>query len=104
MPVTASSSDHSIETPRALRVAIALGLPMAAAMTVVGTYFGKEILIFAAALTNETAELVAAFSRRHACQAHRFPPAGAYKSKRTIHLKTVSLNTPIRNWSSGAIG
>jgi len=48
MPVTASSSDHSIETPRALRVAIALGLPMAAAMTVVGTYFGKEILIFAA--------------------------------------------------------
>ena len=47
MPVTASSSDH-IETPRALRVAIALGLPMAAAMTVVGTYFGKEVLIFAA--------------------------------------------------------
>src|SRR6185295_11526036 len=48
MPVIASPSDQSIETPRALRVAIALGLPMAAALTVVGTYFGKEILIFAA--------------------------------------------------------
>ncbi|MGH7894086.1 MAG: O-antigen ligase family protein [Candidatus Binatia bacterium] len=48
MPVTASSYDRSTETPRALRVVIAIALPMAAAMTVAGTYFGKEILIFAA--------------------------------------------------------
>ena len=48
MPVTASPFERSSETPRALRAVIALGLPAAAAMTVVGTYFGKEILIFAA--------------------------------------------------------
>src|SRR5262249_42260616 len=43
-------------------------------------------------------------ARRHARQSHRFPPAGAYKSKRTIHLKSVSLNTPIRNLSNQASG
>jgi O-antigen ligase len=48
MPVTASPAHRSSETPRALRVAIGLGLPMAAAMTVAGTYVGKEILICAA--------------------------------------------------------
>ena len=48
MPVTASPFERSNETPRALRAAIALGLPAAAAMTVVGTYFNKEVLIFAA--------------------------------------------------------
>src|SRR5262245_10768697 len=47
MPVTAWPADRSTETPRALRLAIGLGLPMAAAMTVAGTYFGKEILICA---------------------------------------------------------
>ena len=50
MPVTASPFERSSETPRALRAAIALGLPAVAALTVVGTYFGKEILIFAAFL------------------------------------------------------
>jgi O-antigen ligase len=45
MPVTSPTLSASAETPRALRFAIAVGLPMAAAMTVVGTYFGKEILI-----------------------------------------------------------
>jgi hypothetical protein len=50
MPVTVSPVERSSETPRALRAAIALGLPAAAALTVVGTYFGKEVLIFAAFL------------------------------------------------------
>ena len=47
MPVIAPPHDRSAETPLALRAAIALGLPMAGAMTVAGTYFGKEILICA---------------------------------------------------------
>jgi len=47
MPVIAPPIDRPAETPRALRVAVALGFPMAGAMTVAGTYFGKEILICA---------------------------------------------------------
>lgn len=47
MPVTASSFDRPAETPAALRAVVALGLPAAGAMTVAGTYLGKEVLVAA---------------------------------------------------------
>jgi O-antigen ligase len=48
MPVTASRYDQSADPPLALRAAIVLGLPMAGALTVAGTYLGKELLVSAA--------------------------------------------------------
>jgi O-antigen ligase len=48
MPVTAPPYDRPAGTPLALRAVIALGLPMAGAMTVAGTYLGKEVLVSAA--------------------------------------------------------
>ncbi|HXJ35635.1 MAG TPA: O-antigen ligase family protein [Candidatus Eisenbacteria bacterium] len=47
MPVTATTYDRPEGAPLVVRLAIALGLPMVGAMTVAGTYFGKEILICA---------------------------------------------------------
>jgi O-antigen ligase len=47
MPVTAPRYDRPAETPFALRAAITLGLPMAGAMTVAGTYLNKEVLVAA---------------------------------------------------------
>lgn len=48
MAVTATPYDRPADTPLVLRAAIALGLPLIGAMTVAGTYLGKEILICAA--------------------------------------------------------
>lgn len=47
MAYTADEHVPAPPVPRALRVALALAIPVAAALTVVGTYLGKEIVIFA---------------------------------------------------------
>jgi len=47
MPVTATHRDRMGDIPLLLRVLIAIGLPMAGAATVAGTFLGKEILLCA---------------------------------------------------------
>src|SRR5262245_52640945 len=47
MPVTAPQREASSDIPVLLRVLIAVGLPMACAATVAGTFLGKEILLCA---------------------------------------------------------
>src|SRR5215813_6933850 len=47
MAVTAAHQQRAGEMPALLRVAIAVGLPMAGAATVAGTFLGKEIFLFA---------------------------------------------------------
>jgi hypothetical protein len=48
MAVTAAHHDRAGQMPALLRLAIAVGLPMAGAATVAGTYLGKELILCAA--------------------------------------------------------
>lgn len=50
MPTRIAASGGRAGTPLSFRILIALALPMVAAMTVMGTYLGKEIVIFAGLL------------------------------------------------------
>src|SRR5262245_11327448 len=49
-PRIAASGDRTMATPLSIRIALALAVPLLAALTVVGTYLGKEIIIFAGLL------------------------------------------------------
>src|SRR5262245_11435270 len=50
MPPRIAASGDRVATPMSVRIVLALALPLLAALTVVGTYLGKEIIIFAGLL------------------------------------------------------